>query len=952
MAVVVAENDTNLSTVNGFYRAEAYNLGVLNNVGLALSSIRRWYVTFANAVNLRGVVIKLGSVYNTAVVQKDVTVDLAQIRSTVTMTIASPCVVTYAGHGFLGGEKVFFATSGALPTGLTAETSYYVKYIDANTFNLAATPGGANINTSGTQSGIHTLFSARLSKTITASSIRSGTTTDAGDWLVPFIFPSTYAVDTTASKWIIRVEQGTGGTTNWILGTSDASNASYVAWGDVAVSFTSGSDAIIQIGKITIDQTATLKGYLGTGDTTTAVCGWLCRSTDPTIANVCGLRWASSPASSYTFTLDGQIICSNLSGMQIGTEASPIPAAQQARVIFKTTPSVGTLPSGFADSTRGNNSILGSGKISFMFYGQIPSVDRYATLATDANVGDTTLTLNESPAWNIGDTLRIGKQEASGYTAQTYTIQSIAGNVITLTGGIATTKRKAGGTVLNESLVYGVYCGSDSTTMCGNYTHHFSNFYMSGVMFYNTAWGCATSSYIGRITTWDSSANKSKWVVQDCAGMGGYVFFQVTAPAEGILVNRFYGTTILSVTSSMGTYYTNQSYVTVGGPFSVTNCRIIQPTIARAVIDFTYTPYSAFLVIQNNSFENCGGSGYPTLYLCGQNLILENNMIYGGLNLYQGLFCTNLFNSSSINNNTLDYQSRAINFTAVTQNVTFKNTSFNPTGTQGTFYDLFFGYGGNGIVDVTFENTTNFQTFYTTSFTDYIALGSRVRFVNYNGTANDDRVYLIPGYLQRTGTGLTDTTTHTTGSYSLRFESKTGNYPVTWSMNNAGGFTIGNCQNKSLTFIIWCKINSLNYFNGTNVAPKIDINYDNGTHRYAYASSTTTNWQRIAVTFTPTTTFGTVYIDISTQTDQTTTNSYVYFADYDLQLPSGVQVNPGSFTLWAKAYPSDGLATNVTEKGVSDAVWDDMLTEHTVSGSFGVAVTFINKVVGWLRSLL
>lgn len=76
---------------------------------------------------------------------------------TVTITIASPAVVTFNSHGFLGGEKIIFQTTGALPTGLVAGTVYYVKYIDANTFNVAATLGGANINTTGSQSGTHTL---------------------------------------------------------------------------------------------------------------------------------------------------------------------------------------------------------------------------------------------------------------------------------------------------------------------------------------------------------------------------------------------------------------------------------------------------------------------------------------------------------------------------------------------------------------------------------------------------------------------------------------------------------------------------------------------------------------------------------------------------------------------------------------------------------------------------
>jgi len=77
------------------------------------------------------------------------------------VSIATPAVVTLNGHGLETGDSVFLTTTGALPTGLTANTIYYAIKIDANTFNLATTFANANagtkIATSGTQSGTHTL---------------------------------------------------------------------------------------------------------------------------------------------------------------------------------------------------------------------------------------------------------------------------------------------------------------------------------------------------------------------------------------------------------------------------------------------------------------------------------------------------------------------------------------------------------------------------------------------------------------------------------------------------------------------------------------------------------------------------------------------------------------------------------------------------------------------------
>ena len=77
-------------------------------------------------------------------------------RSVVTLTAASSTVVNWVAHGLVVDTPISFATTGALPTGLVAGAVYYVRSPAADSFNLAATPGGAAINTSGTQSGVHT----------------------------------------------------------------------------------------------------------------------------------------------------------------------------------------------------------------------------------------------------------------------------------------------------------------------------------------------------------------------------------------------------------------------------------------------------------------------------------------------------------------------------------------------------------------------------------------------------------------------------------------------------------------------------------------------------------------------------------------------------------------------------------------------------------------------------
>lgn len=83
-------------------------------------------------------------------------------QGTFTVTIASPGVVTKSSHGLATGDSVFLTTTGALPTGLAANTRYWVIKVDANTFRLATSLAnalaGTAINTTGSQSGTHTFW--------------------------------------------------------------------------------------------------------------------------------------------------------------------------------------------------------------------------------------------------------------------------------------------------------------------------------------------------------------------------------------------------------------------------------------------------------------------------------------------------------------------------------------------------------------------------------------------------------------------------------------------------------------------------------------------------------------------------------------------------------------------------------------------------------------------------
>lgn len=82
---------------------------------------------------------------------------------------ASPAVVTYT-NTFAANDPVVFSTTGALPTGLTVGTTYYVgaSGLSGSAFSVSATAGGALINTSSAGSGTHSVTSIYSALSATA----------------------------------------------------------------------------------------------------------------------------------------------------------------------------------------------------------------------------------------------------------------------------------------------------------------------------------------------------------------------------------------------------------------------------------------------------------------------------------------------------------------------------------------------------------------------------------------------------------------------------------------------------------------------------------------------------------------------------------------------------------------------------------------------------------------
>ena len=94
-----------------------------------------------------------------------------------TVTVADPAVFTSGEHELYEGDQIILETTGALPTGLTADTVvYYVirNGLTANTFQVSLTDNSQSsttdtrtpVITTGTQSGTHSYLKVNRARLV------------------------------------------------------------------------------------------------------------------------------------------------------------------------------------------------------------------------------------------------------------------------------------------------------------------------------------------------------------------------------------------------------------------------------------------------------------------------------------------------------------------------------------------------------------------------------------------------------------------------------------------------------------------------------------------------------------------------------------------------------------------------------------------------------------------
>lgn len=254
------------------------------------------------------------------------------VEQSAAISIGTPAVVTVAASPAVDAPVVF-KTSGALPTGLTVGTVYYVLSASrtATTFRVSTSIGGSAVDTTGAGSGTHTVYTGAFASTAPAgtsdtqvattqfastAAVAGGKFTNAINYATPATVASTATTDIGAAT--SNVVNVTGTTTITSFGTIAAGAVRIVNFSD-ALTLTYNATSLILPGSANIVTVAGDVGVfesLGSGN-------WQCvsytkRNAVPgqgglsnlstaihptTVANSSGSPMANTGTGTFTFTV-------------------------------------------------------------------------------------------------------------------------------------------------------------------------------------------------------------------------------------------------------------------------------------------------------------------------------------------------------------------------------------------------------------------------------------------------------------------------------------------------------------------------------------------------------------------------------------------------------------------------------------------------------------------------
>lgn len=714
-------------------------------------------------------------------------------------------------------------------------------------------------------------------------------------------FPVTsYAVTTATNTWRYAVTASTSGC-YWVSSTTYGFSMFVI--GEGAASKPSATDTAI-IGSnatLTIDES----WEIGSGMT------YAMLQCSPST-----VQWENPPAASYTLTLQkpiwqGRVGCSFL----VGSETDPIPANKQAIISF-----VG----GFESSNMYSNWAACSSVVEF--WGEKRSEIFSHIGIANASQPVVTTDTDMSATWQIGDEVYVhGFNHSSAGAGLVTTIANISGKTVTLANNLPyKTYSFSGITNTTIGQLSGIKLQSASTSLVTPFTAvNLHRIVISGVVAYLVR---LTISYTSNQTF--SNLIDSVLVYGTTAARPS---FSLT-PETRSHPKSNYGTVISNLRLALTGSDNLSGY---GIRVTANNC-----TLSGMSVNMHGGTGGIVVSGVNCSVSDCwsyeaysGGYGYP-LDVSGARHTWSNCGGNGGSHFMNisGLFSSTLTGLKSgsnkgramINNigGILIWSTNTIGTKFV--DCDFSSTAIVPYNTNIS------SRASNTYFDSIFENCLwPTSTFLLSTAAGDCTYPSAAKHITRCGVVDQHGVNDVYGEILSCGDGLTDTTVHTagTGKFAIRFESSSSTSRLEWSFKTP----TGNIATKTMTVAVWCKINAAAYYSGTHQKPRLTIDYDNGTETYAEATEST-DWQLLSVTFSPTTTFGQITVTLSTMTDATGSDAYVYFDDMSVLYPAGYKLDLGGMDLWADALPITPPIATVLSAG---DVWNLPASGLTGTGTIG-----------------
>jgi hypothetical protein len=540
----------------------------------------------------------------------------------------------------------------------------------------------------------------------------------------------------------------------------------------------------------------------------------------------------STGASYAEFSQHGSVLC--------GSPTTPIAAG---RLIFYTSNNsiaiFNPCGTGVNAANMGPQPAGGDGKIEF--YGASTKTNTFLTESyiSGLTIASTPISVSDDMTgiWSVGDNVKIGAWGDSHTTADgvAYVIGSITSTTITFSNaGVFPKSMVKNGALINVSKTstFGITCASGLFSSYGSVNYIKIDGYCNTGYTFNIPTGVSSTPTKLKNIYVTGSAN---FVL---TGVGGEIEDSSFQPSGAYTTFYLSGTcnkfNIINVAIK-------DSYTNVAGVFSGNNHTINRFSFSYSGSAFTLTVLSG----QAQTFNDCffGGGNATASTSISAIASTFNRCKFSGDTpiLYNGF--KNIFNYCDF-----QYEGASV-------------STYNMTTTAGNLVTSMFNYcriGSAGISD----NVDN------------DAIGTAIRFHNFNQIANDHRAWYMGSRFISTGPGLSDTTVNNS-TYALRQESHLADQEAFNKYTIISGAISGNKVRISFKGV---KIGSANFYSGTYSLPTLTLDYDYAGATASQVGSATINWQEIAKVIIPSLDYSLIYATLAWTTDQITgSDSFVYY---------------------------------------------------------------------------